>query len=188
MPGISDPGERLVRCCLEQGIPVQVIPGPNAAVTALVASGLPAGRFTFIGFLPKTGRERKRALEQLRLEPGTLVLYESPRRVGRTLADLHDGLGAREAALVRELTKLHEEVVRGELGELAQRYRTTQPRGEVTLVVGPADEQQLPAEAIEREIAQRLERGESPREIADALAVHGRRTIYQLALALRDLP
>lgn len=186
MPGVSDPGERLIQRCVEAGVPVEVIPGPTAAVAALVASGLPTAPYAFYGFLPRAGAARRRALEQLRIEPGAVVLYESPRRVGATLLDLLEGLGDRPAALVRELTKLHEEVVRDSLAGLAERYRDQPPRGEVTLVIGPAaDAAQLPAEALEQEIQDRLAAGESPRQIADALAAHGKRVVYQRALALR---
>jgi len=188
MPGISDPGERLIRRCAEEGVALELVPGASAALSALVISGLPASRFAFVGFLPRTGGERLRLLQQLQHQVGTVVLYESPRRVGRTLDDLSRHLGDRPAALVRELTKLHQEVVRGPLSLLAQRYSSEAPRGEVTLVVGPgptAGNGEMPDDLLD-EIAARLERGESPRQIADALAAHGRRQVYQRALALRQ--
>jgi len=186
MPGVSDPGGRLLASCLEAGLEVDVIPGPSAALTALLLSGLPGERFTFVGFLPRGGAERGRLLEELAAEPGTLILFESPRRVGRTLADLLQALGERPAAVARELTKLHQEVARGTLSELAARYAESPPRGEVTLVIGgrPAA-QELSPEALEAEVRGRLERGESARDIAHALAEHGRRRVYQLALQLR---
>jgi len=188
MPGISDPGARLVALCADSGIAVDVIPGPNAALSALVLSGLPTDRFCFLGFLPRRGRDRKRVLEQIPFEPGTMVLYEAPGRVPGTLKALQEALGTRRAVLVRELTKLHQEVVRGTLDELAERFSATPPRGEVTLVVsgGAEQVQTIPEADLNLEIAQRLERGESPRAVADALAAHGRRAVYQAALRMRD--
>jgi 16S rRNA (cytidine1402-2'-O)-methyltransferase len=184
MPGISDPGERLVAKCADAGI-VDVIPGPNAALSALVLSGLLTDRFCFLGFLPRRGRDRRRVLEQIPFEPGTLILYEAPGRVGATLKALQEALGTRQAAVVRELTKLHQEIVRGTLAELAERFSVKPPRGEVTLVVSGEQDQTIPAADLNLEIAQRLERGESPRAVADALAPHGRRAVYQAALRMR---
>ncbi len=191
MPGISDPGMRLIQACIDQGVPVDVIPGPNAALTALILSGLPSSQFTFLGFLPRSGKERQRQLDQLHPHQGTLIFYEAPPRVSRTLATLGEVLGDRPAALAREMTKIHQEVVRGTLFGLAEQYRETPPRGEVTLVVAGSSEggKDLPREKIgetelEHEVTARLAQGESPRQIARALAEHGRRRIYQLALAL----
>lgn len=138
MPGVSDPGYHLVRACIERDLPVEVVPGPSAAVTALVVSGLPPGRFVFEGFLPRKSGERKRHLAELVGERRTIVVYESPHRVAACLADLHDVLGDRPAALCRELTKMYEEVRRGTLGELAAWVRDAPPRGEIVLVVGGA--------------------------------------------------
>jgi 16S rRNA (cytidine1402-2'-O)-methyltransferase len=190
MPGISDPGARLVGLCLERGVAVDVIPGPSAALAALVLSGLPMDTFAFFGFLPRGGQARRRALEALaRQGSATLVLYEAPGRVGGTLADLCEALGDRTAAVARELTKLHQEVARGPLSELAARYRSTPPRGEVTLVVGGAaddpEELSIDEAALAVEVDARLARGATPREIAAELAAHGKRRVYQLALARR---
>jgi 16S rRNA (cytidine1402-2'-O)-methyltransferase len=138
MPGLSDPGYRLVRACIEAGLPVDVIPGPNAAISALAISGLPPGRFVFEGFLPRKTSERRRHIETLREEQRTLVFYESPHRVTDALADLAAGLGERPSALVRELTKMHQEVLRGTLPELAAAAEERPPRGEIVLVVGGA--------------------------------------------------
>ena len=116
MPGISDPGERLVRAAVEAGHPVEVVPGPSAAITALVASGLPTGRFVFEGFLPRKGAGRTSRLAELAAEPRTIVLYEAPHRVARTLGDLAAACGPeRRVSIGRELTKLHEEHWRGRL-------------------------------------------------------------------------
>ena len=135
MPGLSDPGYRLVVGCANRGVEIDVIPGPNAAVSALAISGLPPGRFVFEGFLPRKSSERIRHIESLRSEERTLILYESPHRIEACLGDLSEVLGDRQAALVRELTKLHQEVRRGTLSELAQGAVDDPVRGEVVLVV-----------------------------------------------------
>lgn len=137
-PGLSDPGYRLVGSCIERGIDVSIVPGPNAAIGALAISGLPPGRFVFEGFLPRRSSERKRRLEVLVAEDRTLVFYESPHRVAATLADMAEVLGPRPAALVRELTKMYEEVLRATLPELAEAVMAKPPRGEIVLVVGGA--------------------------------------------------
>jgi 16S rRNA (cytidine1402-2'-O)-methyltransferase len=135
MPLVSDPGFALVRACIEAGLAVEVLPGPSSVSTALVASGLPAERWRFIGFLPRKAAERGRLLERA---AETLVAFESPRRLAGTLAQLA-GLDAdRPVAVCRELTKLHEEVRRGTAAELAEHYGEHAPRGEVVLVVGAA--------------------------------------------------
>lgn len=186
MPGISDPGARLVARCLELGLDVDVVPGPSASLAALVLSGLPSDRFLWLGFLPRRGAERERLLAGLAEDPSTLVLFEAPTRVASTLAELAQVLGTdRRCALARELTKLHQEVVRGTLAELAARYEPEAPRGEVTLVVeGAPPTPALSEEALRVEVERRLALGESPRAIAHALAGEGRRRVYQLALTL----
>jgi 16S rRNA (cytidine1402-2'-O)-methyltransferase len=137
MPGISDPGQDLVDGCLEAGVPVEVLPGASAVLTALVASGLPAHAFYFGGFLPRKAGERSRALERLIDLDGTLVFYESPGRVAATLVSLAEAFPGRAAALARELTKLHEEVARAEIGDLAALFADRQIKGEVVILVGP---------------------------------------------------
>ena len=135
MPLISDPGFVLVRECVAAGLPVEVLPGPSAAIAALVASALPADSWRFAGFLPR----KKGELRRLLAEPGgTLVAFESPRRVPATLAIAAELEPDRQAAVCRELTKAHEEVVRGSAAELAERYAAEPPRGEVALVLAPA--------------------------------------------------
>ena len=187
MPGVSDPGHRLICRCVDHDVPVDVIPGPSAVPTALVLSGLPSDQFTFLGFLPRRGAERRRALERAMEEQRTMVLFESPRRAGKTLADLLGTLGDRPAVLAREMTKLHQEVRRGTLSSLEREARETPPRGEVTLVVGGGDPGEEPTEEeIAREVADRLHRGQSPRQIATELSALGRRRIYQMALRQRD--
>ncbi len=135
MPLISDPGYVLVQACVAAGLPVEVLPGPSSAIAALVASALPADRWRFAGFLPRKRGDLRRTLA----EPGgTLVAFESPRRVPATLAVVAELDPARAVAVCRELTKVHEEVVRGSAEELAARYADAPPKGEVVLVVGPA--------------------------------------------------
>lgn len=186
MPGVSDPGERLVRATIAAGHPVAVVPGPSAAITALVASGLPTGRFAFEGFLPRKGSGRAERLEALRTERRTIVLYEAPHRLARTLADLAGVLGAdRSAVLARELTKLHEELVRGPLGELVRWAEAAEPRGEFVVVVeGAPEAEEASDDEVRAALRAALDRGLSTRdaaaEAADALGVSKRRA-YALA-------
>ena len=143
MPCISDPGAVLVTKCYERGIPVEVIPGCNAAVAAVAVSGLEIERWVFEGFLPVPKKERSERLETVKALPHALVFYEAPHKIKQTLSDLRETLGAeREAALCRELTKLHEEVIRGTLGELAHYYDDIEPRGEYVIVVKGAEGKQ----------------------------------------------
>jgi 16S rRNA (cytidine1402-2'-O)-methyltransferase len=191
-PAVSDPGYRLTELCRRGGVPIEVLPGPSAVITALSAAGLPTDRFLFLGFPPRTGEKRRLFLARVRTLDATLVLYEAPRRVADTLVDLHTVLGEREAAVARELTKVHEEVVRGTLGELAAMYGRAPARGEVTLVVagaprGAADDSVDLGAAVRREVAA----GRSPREIAAELSLRTgkpRRQIYQLAVSVRRDP
>ncbi|MEA2516219.1 MAG: rRNA (cytidine1402-2-O)-methyltransferase, partial [Actinomycetota bacterium] len=135
MPGMSDPGYRLVKACADAGIVVEAVPGPSAVVTAVALSGLAPGRFVFEGFLPKKQGERKRRIAELATEKRTIVLFESPHRIDVSLADLVDGLGPRPAVLARELTKMHEEVRRGTLEELLRSVEENPPRGEMAVVI-----------------------------------------------------
>jgi 16S rRNA (cytidine1402-2'-O)-methyltransferase len=187
-PSISDPGQRLVAAAAAAGVRVEVVPGPSAAIAALVGSGLPADRFLFVGFPPREEGARQELFGSLAHERATLIFFEAPARVGRTLADLGGALGAaRPACVARELTKLHEELVRGPLGDLAARYRDEPPRGECTLVVAGATEA-APAIDVEAEVRRLLAEGGSPKDVAARLALatgKPRRALYQLALALR---
>jgi 16S rRNA (cytidine1402-2'-O)-methyltransferase len=140
-PGISDPGHRLVTLCLRHHIPVVPIPGPSALVAALAASGLPTEEFLFVGFLPARAGARRKALDALKAESRTLIFYEAPHRVVETLADALEILGARPAVIAREVTKIHEEFLRGPLAELLESARKRAPRGEITLLLGPGDPQ-----------------------------------------------
>ncbi|MBO5929309.1 MAG: 16S rRNA (cytidine(1402)-2'-O)-methyltransferase [Clostridia bacterium] len=145
MPAISDPGEDLVALCHERHIPVTVVPGPCAGIAALAVSGLPTGRFTFEGFLSINRRSRKEHLDALKQEPRTMVFYEAPHKLLSTLEDMLAAWGDRSLCLARELTKLHEEVLRTTLSEAVERYRETPPRGEFVLIIaGAVPEQPTP--------------------------------------------
>jgi 16S rRNA (cytidine1402-2'-O)-methyltransferase len=170
-PGISDPGEKLVSEALERGVSVVPVPGPTALVAALSASGLPTGRFHFLGFLPRKGPERRAMLEEVAQLSATLVLYESPRRLGETLADLQEAWGDRRACVARELTKMHEEFVRGPLSELAARYGAEEARGEVVVLVeGRTGERRWSEEEIRRALEEGLSRGEKLKALSTELA------------------
>lgn len=153
MPAISDPGEDLVALCHEAGIPVTVVPGPSAVVTALALSGLPTGRFTFEGFLSVNRRSRREHLESLRQERRTMVFYEAPHKLPATLRDMAETLGDRRVALVRELTKIHEEVIRTTLAAAARRFAAEAPRGEFVLVIEGAAPAEVPAVTLEEAAA-----------------------------------
>jgi len=196
MPAISDPGEELVRSAVEAGIPVVPVPGPTAFVTALVASGLPTGRFAFEGFLPHKGRERRRALERLKDEERTLILYEAPHRLLETLRDLLGALGDRQIAAGRELTKLHEEYVRGTISQLIDHFTRHAPRGEFVLVLqgatdGPAAVQAgapdpaLLAREAEALAAQGMDRKAAMKEVARRYGV-SRKAVYQALLDAKE--
>ena len=145
MPSISDPGYRLVSACVDAGIAVDVAPGPSAAVAALAVSGLPTDRFVFEGFLPRSGRARRERLDVLAGEIRTVILFESPRRVAATLSDLLAAAGDRRVAVARELTKLHQEVIRAPLSEALSLLRDRELKGEVVLVLAGAKDGAGPA-------------------------------------------
>jgi 16S rRNA (cytidine1402-2'-O)-methyltransferase len=170
-PSVSDPGEALVAAAWEAGVRVVPVPGPCAAVAALAASGLPTARFLVMGFLPRKGSSRGEALRWMAAVPATLVIYEAGNRTAATLRDLARGLGDRPAAVARELTKLHEEIARGRLSELADRF-AGEVRGEVTLVVAGAEAAGVeePSEDLDSELRRRLAAREPPSEIARAAA------------------
>jgi len=193
MPAVSDPGYLLVVACLDRGVTVEVVPGPSAALAALVASGLPTDRFCFEGFLPRRPGQRDRRLAELAAEPRTMVFFEAPHRVLATLEAMAAAFGPdRAAAAARELTKLHEQVVRGPLGEVRERLADQGPRGEFTLVVGGAPPGTArpaarPAE-LAAEVGRMVEGGTSTRDAVSAVAEATgtpRRTVYQAVLEAR---
>lgn len=153
MPAISDPGEDIVRQCAAHGVTVCAIPGPSALVTALALSGLPTQRFCFEGFLSTTAKNRRERLESLKAERRTIIFYEAPHKLLRTLADLLDCFGDRDAALCRELTKLHEEVIRTTLSGALARFSETPPKGEFVIVLRGAPEAEGPAMTAEDALA-----------------------------------
>ena len=189
-PLVSDPGFKLVRACIESGIPVTAAPGPSAALTALILSGLPSDRFLFAGFLPAKTHGRKETLAELAHIPATLVFYESPNRLADSLADMAEVLGSRPAAVARELTKLYEEVRRAALPELAEHYRQQgAPKGEVVVVVAPPEAQKPPeAQDLDALLIQTLADGHtSVRDAASIVAARTglpKREVYARALAL----
>jgi 16S rRNA (cytidine1402-2'-O)-methyltransferase len=190
MPGISDPGYELVKACIEAGIAVVPIPGVTAAITALTAAGLPTARFVFEGFLPADNQERRSRLEALGSESRTIVLYESPHRLLATLQDLAAQFTpTRQVAIARELTKLHEEFWRGDLGGAIAHYTAQTPRGEFTLVVDGAaatqivwTQAQLLSE-LKAIMLSGVSRSQASRQLA-AISLLPRRELYQLALSV----
>lgn len=188
-PAVSDPGEELVALCVEHGISVSALPGPCALTTALSVSGLPTGRFTFEGFLAMNKKNRREHLQSLVEETRTMVFYEAPHKLTSTLADLAETFGAsRRVALCRELTKLHEEIIRTTLGEAMARYETQPPRGEFVLVVDGAQPQEKTppsqGDALAR-VAQLREEGLSLKDAAKQAAKElglPRNQLYALAL------
>jgi 16S rRNA (cytidine1402-2'-O)-methyltransferase len=188
-PLISDPGFKLVRAAQDAGHLVTALPGPSAVLTALTVGGLPTDRFFFAGFLPPKQVARRARIAELAPLAATLVLFESGPRIAATLTDLADGLGAnREAALCRELTKLHEEIRRGELGTLAQAIAGEEPRGEIVVVIGPpqalAQTGAAESESLLRDALERLSLKDAVAEVVQ-LTGRRRREIYQSALALQ---
>jgi 16S rRNA (cytidine1402-2'-O)-methyltransferase len=189
MPGLSDPGYRLVTAAVAAGITVDVAPGPSAAVAALVVSGLPTARFVFEGFLPRKSGERRARLEAVAREDRTLVLFESPRRLADLLADALDVLGDRRAVVVRELTKMHQEVARGRLSELAGRFEGD-TLGEVVVVIeGAAVEPAPDVEALGERVESLTGEGMSRRDAAARVAAEAgvsKRAVYEASLRRRE--
>jgi 16S rRNA (cytidine1402-2'-O)-methyltransferase len=196
MPAISDPGEDLVKLAQVAGLPVVPVPGPTAFATALVVSGLSTERFAFDGFLPPKGKERRAALERLKGETRTCILYEAPHRVVETLADLRDAIGERPMAAARELTKLYEEVVRGTPAELLTHFEAHPPRGEFVLVIsGAADTPAIAdpseatphalAEAVAALEAQGMDRKAAMKEAGARFGL-SKRDVYQALLELKE--
>lgn len=191
-PGISDPGQRVVAAVAEAGYHVEVVPGPSAVIAALVVSGLPTHRFSFEGFLPRKGAERGRRLATIGDAGCTTVLYEAPHRLQRTLNDLMETCGPlRQIVLVRELTKVHEEVWRGTLHSAVERVEQVAPRGEYVIVLGSAPPRApVDDSVIEDALNSRLDAGASRKaavaDVASSLSVPKRR-VYDLATRLRSV-
>lgn len=183
-PGISDPGERLVRAALDAGFAVSAVPGPVAAITALIISGLPTARFVFDGFLPRSGPERRARLAEVATEYRTVVLYEAPHRIVRTLTDLRATCGdERPVVVARELTKLYEQVHRGTLASID----IGEPRGEYVVVLGGAVQAPTPIDdeaigvAIDAELARGISRKDAATGVAAALGI-ARKRAYDIAI------
>ncbi|MDA2954679.1 MAG: 16S rRNA (cytidine(1402)-2'-O)-methyltransferase [Actinomycetota bacterium] len=190
-PGISDPGERLVTAVIEAGGQITAVPGASALTMALVISGLPTSRFVFEGFLPRSGIERTERLAMTTTESRTIVLYEAPHRLVKTLSDLTTACGAmRRVVLARELTKLHEEIWRGTLQDANMYVANTEPRGEYVIIIEPAKPPAPPTNeellsAIRAEIAKGVSRKDSAARVSARFGV-AKRTVYELALQVRD--
>lgn len=186
-PGLSDPGYELVRSAISAGFQVSPIPGPSAPIAALVASGLPADAFVFVGYLPRRAADRRRLLQSLAGERRSMVAFEAPHRLRRSLDDLVAAFGEeRHAAVCRELTKIHEEIVRDTLGGIRDHFNRIEPRGEFTLVVGGAPEEAAwRPDEVRRALEERLAGGMSPTQAARLVAAQAgwsRRAVYRLAL------
>lgn len=189
MPGISDPGEDIVREAVAAGLKVCPIPGPSASLSALVVSALPTSRFVFEGFLPRDKKERKNRLNFLKDETRTVIFYESPYRVQETLQELLACLGDRQAAVVREITKKYEEAVRGSLGEIIRHFAEHPPKGEFTLVLAGAPEMEPEApgtdeitEALNRLVTAGMTKKEAVKEVARRYKV-SKNEVYKISLA-----
>ncbi len=188
MPGVSDPGEDLVKACIKEEIPLSVIPGPAAFLTALVASGLDCSSFVFVGFLPPRKQEKEKLLAELKWEPRTVIFYESPHRLQKTLAEIKEAWGERECCLARELTKIFEEYQRGTLSELIQYWQNRSVKGEITLLIAGACDEAKQAITAEEMIAcfvyltkKGLGKKEAIKETARLLGVP-KREVYNLVM------
>jgi 16S rRNA (cytidine1402-2'-O)-methyltransferase len=189
-PLVSDPGFKLARAVIAAGLPLHVIPGASAPLAALTLSGLPSDRFMFCGFLPEKPGERRRLLIELKSAPATLIFFESPRRIEAALADIAEVLGTRAVAVARELTKLHEEALRGEPAEVAALLAERESvRGEITLVVAPPGEAARPEpeeiDAALREVASTMPAGKAAAEVAHRFGI-AKKELYERLLVLKD--
>ena len=188
-PGVSDPGERIVRAAIDAGLLVTSTPGPSAAIMAVTLSGLPSARFVFEGFLPRSGVERKERLEAIAAELRTAVLYEAPHRLHKTLTDLETMCGAnRRIAIAAELTKVHEDIWRGTLHDAVKRHADGEPRGEFVLVlagatpIGPPSDEEL-LNALRTEIAAGVSRKDAASRVSARFGV-SKRHVYELTRTL----
>jgi 16S rRNA (cytidine1402-2'-O)-methyltransferase len=185
MPALNDPGYELVRAALEAGCRVSPVPGPSAPLAALAASGLPTDAFLYLGYLPRKASERREFVRQIANLPYTLIFLETPHRLLAALADLESALGDRRIAVARELTKIHEEIWRGTLGEAREYFGKNEPRGEFTLVVGGREKEEVKRwteEKVTIAVKFGLKLGESPSALAKRLAQESgweRKEIYK---------
>jgi 16S rRNA (cytidine1402-2'-O)-methyltransferase len=189
-PALNDPGFELVRAALEAGHSVSPIPGPSAPLAALVASGLPTDSFLYLGYLPRKSADRRRLLSEIARLPYTLIFLEAPHRLLASLEDLQQGLGDRQAAVARELTKLHEEIFRGTLSAARDHFETQEPRGEFTLVIAGRNQETEPwdEERMHALLRQRLSQGDSPSVIAGQVAAQTgwpRREVYRMIMEIQ---
>lgn len=185
-PGLSDPGGALVRAAVEAGHTVSPVPGPSAITAAIAGAGFPAESFLFVGYLPRRSAERRELLTRLASESRTIVAFEVPHRLQESLRDLESSLGAdRPAAAAREVSKMHEEFVRGTLAELRRRFEAAEPRGEFTLVIAGREAGAWSEVEVRAEVARRMRQGEAParaaREVARASG-WPRQAVYRIAL------
>jgi len=193
-PGISDPGHELIALCIAEGVRVESIPGPSAVITAVVVSGLPTAHFSFDGFPPRKDNERAAFFRSLRQDTRTICLYESPLRLLKTLASIHKELGDRQVAIVREATKLFEEVFRGRVSEAIEHFSAKKVRGEIVLVLHGAmhedlDEELQPELSLEARLANLIESGLSERDAVRQCMIEyklPKRLVYAAALKLKD--
>ncbi|MDH4209359.1 MAG: 16S rRNA (cytidine(1402)-2'-O)-methyltransferase [Anaerolineae bacterium] len=189
MPGISDPGYELIRAALEKGYGVVPVPGPSAPVAALVASGFPTDSFVYLGFLPRKAGQRRSLLASLDGETRTVVAFEAPHRLLAALEDITEALGERQVAVARELTKLHEEVVRGTSAEVLDHFRKHPPRGEVTLVIGGATEAAWGQKRVEQALRRLGSEGKTGSRAVKEVARLSRRPraeVYDIWLGMED--
>ncbi len=192
MPGLSDPGYELIRAAIVRGIPVVPVPGPSALITALVVSGLPTDSFLYLGFLPRRRKERRQLLTSVAGERHTLVAFEAPHRLLASLADLKAMLGDRRIALARELTKLHEEVWRGGIGQALAHFEENPPRGEFTLIIEGAKEERVTwnekrvVEMLAELTSEGIDRKEAVKVVSE-LAGWPKREVYKVALQCPEL-
>ena len=189
-PALNDPGFELVRAALEAGHAVSPIPGPSAPLAALVASGLPTDTFLYMGYLPRKSADRRRMLSEIAQLPHTLVFLEAPHRLLASLGDLLHTLGDRQAAVARELTKLHEEIFRGEISAARRHFQDQEPRGEFTLVVAGRSQEAEPwdEDRLQAILRQRLALGDSPSQIAGQVASQTgwpRREVYKMIMEIQ---
>jgi 16S rRNA (cytidine1402-2'-O)-methyltransferase len=185
MPGLSDPGCELIGAAIERGIKVVAVPGPSALITALVISGLPTKSFVYLGFFPRRRKERQRMIASVARERRTIVAFESPHRLLESLADLREFLGDRRISVARELTKMHEEVWRGRIGEALSHFEENPPRGEFTLVIEGAEEETWDEGRVRGELVKMLEEGIAKRDAVKIVAeISGwpKREVYKLAM------